>query len=278
MTRLEVDGLMLNVERAGAGPPVVLLHGFTGAATTWRALSTLLATRFEVIAFDIVGHGGSDSPRPVDRYRMARCVDDLVAALRALGHEQASWLGYSMGARTALQLAVHHPEAVDALVFEGVTPGLADPEERAARVASDEALADRIERDGLERFVDFWQSIPLWDTQVGLPAGVVSALRRQRMSNTGVGLANSLRGMGTGAQEPLHGRLDEVEVPVLLLTGALDQKFSGIAEEMATRLPRAERCTVAGAGHAVHLEDPRAFESASAEFLRRVHHLDARAG
>jgi len=268
MPRLEIAGLTLNAEQTGSGPPVVLLHGFTGSTTTWRRLIDLLAPEFEVIAFDIVGHGGSDSPQPVERYEMHRCVDDLVAALRLLGHQRASWLGYSMGARTALQIAAHRPDAVDALVLEGVTAGLADPTERAARVASDEALADRIEGEGLEAFVDFWQSIALWDTQDGLAAATVEALRRQRMANSVTGLANSLRGMGTGAQEPVHGSLTAIEAPTLLLTGALDQKFSTIAEQLADAMPQAECRTVAGAGHAVHLEDPQAFESAVLEFLR----------
>lgn len=270
MPRLEVNGLRLHAERTGTGPPVVLLHGFTGSTTTWRRLADRLAPEFEVIAFDIVGHGQSDAPPAVERYEMRRCVDDLVAALRLLGLERAAWLGYSMGARTALQIAAHHPDAVDVLVLEGVTPGLAAPEERAARVASDEALADRIERDGLEAFVDFWQSIALWDTQDGLSADVVAAIRAQRMANSEVGLANSLRGMGTGAQEPLHDRLEAVSVPTLLLTGALDQKFTTIAQQMAGAMPNAEQHVVAGAGHAVHLEDPMGFESAVAEFLGRV--------
>lgn len=278
MPRLDIDGLTLNAERTGSGPPVVLLHGFTGSTTTWRSLSTLLAPQFEVIAVDIVGHGASDSPPAVDRYRMRSCVDDLVAALHALGHAHASWLGYSMGARTALQLAVHHPEVVDALVLEGATPGLPDPEERSARITSDEALADRIERDGLEAFVDFWQSISLWDTQDGLSAETVDALRRQRMNNNGLGLSNSLRGMGTGAQEPVHDRLHEVDVPVLLLSGALDRKFTAIGGEIAAQLPAGEQCVVAGAGHAVHLEDPAAFETAVATFLRRSHHLESPPG
>ncbi len=270
MPDLEVDGLTLHAERAGSGPPVVLLHGFTGSTTTWRRLADVLSPEFEVIAIDIVGHGRSASPGAVDRYRMRRCVDDLVAALHAVGHDRAAWLGYSMGARTALQLAAHRPEAVDALILEGVTPGLAGADERAARVASDEALADRIERDGLEAFVDFWQSIALWDTQDGLAPETVAAIRAQRMANTQTGLANSLRGMGTGAQEPLQSRLAAIEVPSLLLTGALDEKFSAIAEQMATAMPNAERCVVPGAGHAVHLEDPGAFETAVLDFLRRL--------
>jgi len=270
MTRLEIDGLALNVEQQGAGPPIVLLHGFTGSATTWRRLTEVLSPSFEVIAFDLVGHGQSDSPEPVDRYRMRRCTDDLVAALRTLGHARAIWLGYSLGGRTALQVAAHHADAVSALVLEGATPGLEDRDERAARVASDEVLAERLEREGLEAFIDFWESIPLWDTQAGLPSETVAAVREQRMANTVTGLANSLRGMGTGAQEPVHDRLPEIGVPTLLLTGALDQKFTAIGERMAAAMPRAERCVVPGAGHAVHLEDPNAFESAVVEFSTRV--------
>lgn len=278
MPRLDIDGLTINTQRTGVGPPVVLLHGFTGSSTTWTPFAETLAPHFEVIIFDIIGHGRSSSPKSLDRYRMRQCVDDLVAALRELGHRRATWLGYSMGARTALQIAVHHPDAVDGLVLEGVTPGLADPEERAARVAADEALADRIEREGLEAFVDFWRSISLWDTQTGLSPETIAALRQQRMANSEIGLANSLRGMGTGAQQPLHDRLHEVDVPALLLTGALDQKFTAIARDMAAEMPRAELCPVAGAGHAVHLEDPAAFQAAVADFLRRLHDLAAPTG
>jgi 2-succinyl-6-hydroxy-2,4-cyclohexadiene-1-carboxylate synthase len=272
MPRIDVGrGLSLNVERAGTGRPVVLLHGFTGASTTWQFMAGALADRAGLIAIDIVGHGRSDSPPEVDRYRMRPAVDDLVAALASTGHDTgAVWLGYSLGARVALQVAVHRPEAVTALILEGGSPGLADPDERTARVTSDEALADRIERESLEAFVDYWQSIPLWDSQQRLPAEVHAALRRQRLANDPVGLANSLRGMGTGAQDPLHDRLAAVAVPTLLVTGALDLKFTQIAAEMAVAMPRAETCVIPEAGHAAHLEQPAAFQAAVFAFLDRL--------
>jgi len=272
MPRIDVgDGLSLNVERAGAGRPVVLLHGFTGASTTWQFMADAFAARAELIAIDIVGHGSSDSPPEVDRYQMRRAVDDLVTALASTSHDTgAVWLGYSLGARVALQVAVHRPEAVTALILEGGSPGLENPAERAARVTSDEALANRIEREGLEAFVDYWQSIPLWDSQQRLPAEVHAALRRQRLANDPVGLANSLRGMGTGAQDPLHDRLAAVAVPTLLVTGALDLKFTQIAAEMAVAMPRAETCVIPEAGHAAHLEQPAAFQAAVFAFLDRL--------
>jgi 2-succinyl-6-hydroxy-2,4-cyclohexadiene-1-carboxylate synthase len=271
MARIEVDGLQLNVEQHGSGPAVVLLHGFTGSATTWNSLTDLLSPEFEVIAIDIVGHGESDAPVEVDRYRMDRCTEDLVTLLAKLGHEHATWLGYSMGARTALQLAVLHPDAVDALVLEGVTAGLPDAGERTTRIESDEALADRIRDQGLGAFVDFWQSIGLWDTQMGMPAVRLAALREQRMRSDPVGLANSLRGMGAGAQEPVIDRLGEVRAPVLLIAGSLDQKFTDIAQELLDVLPRGKFAAIEGVGHAAHFEDAAAFNDSVLAYLRAIH-------
>ncbi len=272
MPHVEVDGLALNVDRYGMGPPVVLIHGFTGSRETWRPLVRALDAEFTTLSVDLVGHGLSGSPTEVDRYRMHRAVDDLAALLHRLGYERATWLGYSLGGRVALQVAARHPEVVSALVLEGATPGLADPGERAARVASDEALADRIERDGLDWFVDYWGSLPLWASQRETLSPVQhEALRAQRMSQRATGLANSLRGMGTGAQEPVHARLAEIGVPVLLVTGTLDAKFSQIAREMAGSLPDATVRQIDGAGHAAHLEQPDEFHSLVLEFLRRVH-------
>ncbi len=272
MPHHDVDGLAFHVDRYGMGPPVVLLHGFTGSRETWKPLVRALDAEFTTLSVDLVGHGRSGSPAAVDRYRMNRAVDDLAALLHRLGFERATWLGYSLGGRVALQVAVRHPEVVSALVLEGATPGLADPEERAARVRADEVLADRIESEGLDWFVDYWASLPLWDSQrETLSPAVHAALREQRLSQRAAGLANSLRGMGTGAQEPVHGRLAAVSVPVLLVTGTLDLKFSEIAQEMARSLPDATIRRIDGAGHAAHLERPDEFHAAVLDFLRRVH-------
>jgi len=271
VSHIEVDGLALNVERAGDGPPVVMLHGFTGAAAGWGSLAQLLAPEFTTLAVDIVGHGASDAPAGLERYAMARCVDDLAALLQELGYERVCWLGYSMGGRVALQVAVRRPEVVSALVLEGATPGLIDAGERALRVAADEALAERIEAEGVEAFVEEWEALPLFASQAALPAGTREAVRAGRLANRAVGLANSLRGAGAGAQEPLHDRLNGVGVPALLLAGALDEKFTEIGRGLARALPDATMQLIEDAGHAAHIERPDAFGEAVLAFLRRVH-------
>jgi 2-succinyl-6-hydroxy-2,4-cyclohexadiene-1-carboxylate synthase len=165
-------------------------------------------------------------------------------------------------------VAVRRPEAVSTLVLEGGSPGLATEEERAERVRSDEALAERIEREGVEAFVAYWEAIPLFSTQSdALRAG----LRPGRLGCSATGLANSLRGMGTGAQPAVFERLGEMRRPALLLAGELDIKFSGIAGEMARALPDATMDTIKDAGHAAHLEQPDAFHRVVLDFLRRVH-------
>ena len=255
MTRVPLDdGLFLNVERMGSGPPLVLLHGFTGSAMSWGPLAEMLAARFTLLAVDIVGHGASSKPEDPGRYAIDHAARDAVVAMLALGFRRSSWLGYSMGGRLALYVAATIPKAVDRLVLIGASPGLDDSGEREARRASDEALADRIEADGVPAFVDHWESLPLFESQQRLPIGMRLAIRRGRLANEAHGLANSLRGMGAGAQPPLHDRLGEIGAPSLLLAGAHDAKFAAIADEMAAAMPDARAHLVPGAGHAAHIE------------------------
>ncbi len=271
MPHWEIDGLAFEVDRYGQGPPVVLLHGFTGSRASWRSLVRGIEEEFTTLSIDLVGHGRSGSPASLDRYHMRRAVDDLAELIRAMGFERAAWLGYSLGGRTALQVAVHRPDVVSALILEGASPGLPTEEERQSRVAADERLARMIEEDGLEPFVDYWGSIPLWESQrTNLSESQRESLREQRLAQRGVGLANSLRGMGTGAQEWLGDRLEGIRVPVLLTAGSLDTKYAQLAHEMGEAIPQAAVCLIEDAGHAAHLERPEAFERVVREFLRSV--------
>jgi 2-succinyl-6-hydroxy-2,4-cyclohexadiene-1-carboxylate synthase len=260
MPCLTVHDALINVETSGSGAPLVLLHGFMGSARTWDAHLPTFAGRYQVIAPDLLGHGLSAAPADSARYRMACCIADLAAILDHYRLDRVHLLGYSMGGRVALSFTVAHPERVASLILESASPGLADPEERRKRVTADEALAERLERDGLAAFVDNWEQLPLFASQRHLPAQTRAALRSQRMQNNAGGLANSLRGMGTGAQPSLWDRLAGVAMPTLLVVGALDPKFVDIGQAMAQRLPQARLTIVPGAGHTVHLEQPAAFE------------------
>ncbi len=271
MARLEVDsGFFLNVDIEGYGPPVVLLHGFTGSSTGWDALRELLNAEFTTYAIDIVGHGGSDKPPAIDRYLMTKAAEDLMRVAVLAGAERAAWMGYSMGARTALHVAANGPGEVRCLTLIGGSPGLATKSERETRIASDGALAERIERDGIGPFVDFWESIPLFASQQRLPEDVRARIRKGRLANDPVGLANSLRGMGTGAQAQLFDKLKSLHVPMLLLAGEEDPKFMAIGREVARTAPDATFKPIPEAGHAAQVENPQSVADQFIPFLRQA--------
>jgi 2-succinyl-6-hydroxy-2,4-cyclohexadiene-1-carboxylate synthase len=166
-----------------------------------------------------------------------------------------------------LRLAVDHPAAVDRLVLVGATAGIDDPAERAARRAADEQLASELEAEGLDRFLDRWLALPLFS---GLSEA--AQYRDERRRNTVAGLAGSLRSAGTGAQEPLWDRLGALAgMPVLLVTGEQDRKFTALADRLAAGIgPSATRLVIPGAGHTAHLEQPDAFLAGLLPWLDRT--------
>lgn len=271
-TRNEViDGLRYAVEETGAGEPLVLLHGFTGCAANWRPLLPRLAERHRVIAIDLPGHGNSGAPGSVARYKMPRVAADLIELLTRHDATPAHWLGYSMGGRLALYMAVRQSSVVRSLTLVSATAGLANAAKRQARRAADEALAARIERDGVASFVAEWERNPLFAGLAGLPEEARATLHEQRLSNSPLGLANSLRGMGAGAQPSLWSRLAAMTAPALLIAGQRDTKFVALNEGLAVSIPNATLRLIPDAGHVVQMEQPEAFLAAVTDFLERLH-------
>lgn len=269
MTRFSINGLTYHVEERGASDPVVMLHGFSGSTETWRPLMAAASRYFRAIAVDLPGHGQTDAPRDAKRYRMERVAEDLIVLLKQLEALPAHWLGYSMGGRLALYIACRHPESVRSLALESASPGLLSASERKARIAQDTALAEQIEQEGVERFIDYWQNIPLFSTQKRLPEASRAALRAQRLNNSTGGLANSLRGMGTGAQPELWSELENLPMSVMLIAGEEDAKFVALNRRMAAAIPRASLEIVTGAGHAVHLEAAHIYNNLVMGFFTR---------
>ena len=273
MTQYDIDvgdGLQLHAELGGTGPPVVLLHGFTGSTKTWGPLVESLGERYTTVAIDLPGHGRSSAPRDSGRYGLGRFADDLALVLDTLRLGRVALLGYSLGGRAALHFAVHYPARPAALVLESASPGLADAADRATRAAADAELADTIERDGIAAFVDRWEQLPLWASQSALTAEARAALRAQRMANDPRGLANSLRGAGAASAPDLLPRLRGIACPTLLVAGALDAKYVAAAKRMEAAMALARVEIVERAGHAVHLERPGEFAKLASAFLRNV--------
>lgn len=261
MAKLNVRNLTINTKvwNEEAEETVVLLHGFTGSVATWEQVVKALPTTIRIMAIDLTGHGQTDIPLNYARYEMTEQVKDLEALFEALNVNNFTLLGYSMGGRVALSYAAQYPKRIKQLILESASPGLASEAERKTRRDADFALATKIEKNGITSFVDAWENIQLFASQKKLSEEVKNAVRKERLAQSEIGIANSLRGLGTGEQPSLWGKLSSITLPVTLITGALDEKFCLIAKTMLKSLPNAQHLVINDMGHAIHVENPVQF-------------------
>ncbi len=217
-------------------------------------IAALPAQRYRPVVPDLPGHGAAASERPID---FATCVADL--ARRA--PDRFALCGYSLGGRIALQLALAHPRRVTRLVLVSTTAGLQNAADRARRRRADEALAAQLEAEPLAEFVRRWRAQPLF---AGEPEPARRAAAADQLRNAPAGLAAALRGLGTGAMDPVWDRLGELAMPARIVVGARDAKFAALGRRLVARLPAAELEVVPGAGHGLLWEAPRAVARAIA--------------
>lgn len=230
----------------GATPPcITFVHGFTQTSRSWDAIRQSLEPTFVAAALDAPGHGENTN----GKLSLPQCGDFIASAMTP-----GILVGYSMGARMALHAALQHPATVQALVLISGTPGIEDDNERANRKQSDDELAAHIEDVGVPQFIQEWLSNSMFN-------GLSEENRHiaDRLRNSSSGLADSLRYAGTGTQTPLWSRLQELNMPVLLVTGEKDQKFTDIAERMNDFIPASTLHVVPHVGHTVHLEAAEEF-------------------
>jgi len=237
------------------------VHGFTQSAASWRPVaSRLAAAGLDVLTWDVPGHGGSPTVPP----RL-----DLPGAAELLGRAggRATYVGYSLGARICLHLALLRPELAERVVLAGVTAGIEDAGEREERRAADERLAAELEQGGdeaLPRWIDRWLSGPLFAHLTPEQAD-----RESRLVNSAAGLAAALRCLGTGAQRPLWEDVARLAMPVLVVAGGLDAKFVGLGRRLADSVgTNATFVQVPDAGHAAPFEVPERFAEMVAAFCR----------
>lgn len=201
-----------------------------------------MQAKFMPLCLDAPGHGNNIN----GARSLPQCAEDIAASMKT-----GILVGYSMGARMALHVALLYPELVAQLVLISGTPGLKTESERTNRIQNDNELADRIESMGTPAFIDEWLALPIFS---GLSNETNQ--RNDRLRNTAKGLSDSLRFAGTGTQEPQWVNLHQLSMPVHLIVGEHDQKFTAIAEEMKPLISTSEMTVVSNSGHTVHLENP----------------------
>lgn len=267
--KVMVDGIQYSVEMCGEGFPLLLLHGFTGDGSTWGPYRNLWVKHSRLIIPDIIGHGNTEAPDDLNRYQIEAVAADMLDILDQIGVKQVDVLGYSMGGRLALTFALSYPERVRKLILESASPGLPTEEERLDRRKKDANLAKLINEQGIVTFVDYWENIPLFSTMNTLSESIKETIRKQRLSNSQKGLANSLLGMGTGSQPSWWEDLDKLRCELLVLAGEKDEKFSRIAEKIKSNTKKSSLWVFHESGHTIHVEELEKFGTIVSDFLMK---------
>jgi 2-succinyl-6-hydroxy-2,4-cyclohexadiene-1-carboxylate synthase len=231
-----------------SGPAVIFVPGFMQRGEAWAPVAELVEERYPSVLLDFRTHS----------------FEGRLGELREAATPGTALVGYSMGGRLALHLAVREPDRLAALATVGANPGIDDPAERRARRAADEELAAWIESSTIEEVVARWERLPVFE---GQPEALVEAQRAGRLSHDPRLLAHLLRTAGQGALPGIWDELRRVDRPVLAVAGERDERYVQAARRIALLTRRGDARPVLGAGHAAHLERPAAVAELLLEFL-----------
>jgi 2-succinyl-6-hydroxy-2,4-cyclohexadiene-1-carboxylate synthase len=230
---------------------VLALHGFTGCGADFASLAQQVSGEWHCP--ELPGHG-SEPQLDCSPQGTVDCINELITHHQPPATIRKILLGYSMGARAALLHATYHPEVWDTLILISGNPGIEDETERANRRIADAELADSIERLGIQAFLEFWQEMPLIRSQKHITGNLRASMQANRLKNTSIGLAKSLRQFGQGDAPNLWPELGKITIPALIITGEKDTKYTNIAQRMQAVLPYASHVTIPNASHMPHLE------------------------
>jgi pimeloyl-ACP methyl ester carboxylesterase len=248
MPTIDRDGVAIYYEVHGAGPALLLSHGYGATSRMWEGQAAAFADRFQVITWDMRGHGQSGDPADPARYSQALTVGDMAAVLDACGAERAIIGGLSLGGVMSLAFHLAHPGRVRALLLCDTGPGFRNPEARRQWNERALARASDLEAKGL----------------AALGGGAEARLGHHRSAQ---GLAGAARGMLAQEDSLLIDSLPQIAVPTLVLVGSEDKNFLGAADYMTAKIPGAQKAVIPGAGHAANLDQPGAFNQAVEAFL-----------
>ncbi|KYK46630.1 alpha/beta hydrolase [Bradyrhizobium liaoningense] len=252
MPKINRDGVGIYYEVHGEGPPLLLTHGYSSTSAMWHGQVDALAKDHKLILWDMRGHGQSDYPDDPSAYSEALTVGDMAAILDAVGAKRAIIGGLSLGGYMSLAFYRTHPERVRALLIIDTGPGFKKDDAREAWNARALATADRLDREGLEM--------------------LKSATRERATAShrNASGLALAARGMLTQRDARVMELLPDIKVPSLIVVGADDAPFLAASDYMAAKIPGAQKVVIPAAGHAVNIDQPKAFVDAVAPFLKNL--------
>jgi len=252
MPEINRDGVKIYYEVHGEGPPLLLTHGYSSTSAMWHGQVDALAKDHTLILWDMRGHGQSDYPDDPAAYSEALTVGDMASILDAVGAKRAIIGGLSLGGYMSLAFYRAYPDRARALLIIDTGPGFKKNDAREAWNARALATADKLEREGLD---------------------VLKAATRERATashRNAKGLALAARGMLTQRDARVIELLPDIKVPALIVVGADDTPFLAASDYMAAKIPGAQKVVIPAAGHAVNIDQPKAFVDAVAPFLKNL--------
>lgn len=262
MDHIQVDALRIAFERAGDGPPLMLLHGGWSDSRAWRRQLDGLSDDFTVVAWDAPGCGRSSDP-PAS-FRLPDYADCLVRFVDALGLQRPHLLGLSFGGGLALEVYRRQPDVPRSLVLAAAYAGWAgslpsdEVRRRLARVLREAELPP-------EHWVPDYLPSMLAATA---PREIVEEVAAMMMDARPAGTVPMLRGF---AEADLRDVLPRIAVPTLLLYGDADQRSPlSVAEELHARIPTSRLVVMPGVGHDSNFEAPDTFNAEVRRFLHAV--------
>ena len=270
---IEIDSLQFRVlveeSKLDSGKtPVVFLHGFTGSANDWEFIFDKLNPKYLPVAIDLIGHGKSSSPNALESYSPLAMANQLYIIFSKLKFNKSILCGYSMGGRAALNFASLFPQKISGLVLESSTKGFFSEEEKSARIKNDFLLAESLKNEGLENFITYWMNIALFDSLMKINEQKLLALKKSKLNNSIIGLSNSLRGFSTGKMDIDLAEFNRLNIPVLLITGELDKKFTDINKSLLNEFSNSRHKIITNAGHNTHVENEIEYISIVNNFLK----------
>lgn len=255
MPFLERDGLQLYYEVQGRGTALLLTHGYSSTSEMWQGQVDVLAKEgFQVIVWDMRGHGKSSYPDDQTMYSEAHTVADMAAIVTEVAGEgvRAVVGGLSLGGYMSLAFYRVHPERVAALLIIDTGPGFRNDAAREAWNKTARETGARFDRDGLSHLQDM-------------------SPERSRVSHRNAkGLAMAACGMLAQRNASVIESLPGIQLPALVVVGGDDTPFLAASEYMAKKIPGARKVIVPKAGHAVNIDQPEVFNDAVRNFLRSL--------
>ena len=247
-----------------------LLHGFTGSSADWENVAFLFDSKFNIYAIDLIGHGKSESPSDISLYNVESQTDQVKSIIEKLKGEKNVLIGYSMGGRLSLAFALKFPELLNGLILESSSAGISNEQEREKRKETDFQLADMILNKPIQDFITSWMDQELFGTLKRFSNSKIDQIKKEKYKNNRTGISNSLRGFSTGVMPHYGNQLKSLNIPVLLLSGQLDSKYTKINSGLQKKFSKAKHSVIKTSGHNTHLEEPQNFIHVVNKFLQKI--------